>query len=98
MIQIDALKKAVEGLHECKVTFKEIAHIEKTFEGDVVWDGNVYSFDIEGHPIAKICYAWSSPIPQSDQQRFYAVLNQDPVNSAQDAVRASIARDDGELE
>ena len=29
------------------------------FRGEIAWDGVVETFDIEGHPKAKRCYAWS---------------------------------------
>lgn len=90
---IEYLKSAVEGLHNCAANFKEKTYITETYEGETVWDGNVYIFNIEGHSTAKLCYEWSSPITGTDQQRFYAVLHQDPVKSAQDAVRASIISD-----
>jgi hypothetical protein len=90
---IEYLKLAVEGLHKCTAKFKEKTHVIETFEGETVWDDDVYIFEVEGIPNAKICYAWSSPISRSDQKRYHAVLHRDQVKSVQDAVRASIFRD-----
>lgn len=90
--QIANLQQAVEGLHDCKATFKEKTHVIETFEGNNAWEGDIYIFDLEEHPNAKIAYAWSSPIG-AGQRKFYAVLHIPPVESAQNAVRASIARD-----
>ena len=90
---MEALKKAIEGLHNCKATSRETTHVTETFEGQVVWEGNVFVFDLEGHPEAKTAYAWSSPVEGSEKRRFYSVLHTGPVKSAQDAVRASIAKD-----
>lgn len=92
-IDLEYLKLAVEGLHKCIATFKEKVNVTETFEWELVLEGVVFVFDLAGHSKVKISYAWSSPIPQSDQQRIYAVLHQGPVKSAQDAVRASIASD-----
>jgi hypothetical protein len=94
-VSIKALKQAVEGLHNCKAKYKEKTHIKETFEGRLVWAGDVYIFDLKDHPTAKLAYAWSSPVEGSDKRRFYAVLHASPVKSAQDAVRASIANDYG---
>ena len=88
------IRLAVEGLHDCKAEFKEKVHVTETFEGETVWEGDVYIFDIFDNPESDICYAWSSPIPQSDQQRYYAVLHQGSVKSAKDAVKTSILGDD----
>ena len=92
---IKALQQAVEGLHGCKAKYKEKTHIKETFEGQLVWEGDVYIFDLKDHPTAKLAYAWSSPVKGSDKRKFYAVLHVKPVESAQDAVRASIVNDYG---
>jgi hypothetical protein len=91
---IEALQQAVEGLHNCKAKFKKKTHVKETFEGQTVWDGDVYVFDLENHPTAKLAYAWSSSVKGANWKRkFYAVLHAPPVKSAKDAVRASIASD-----
>ena len=92
MNEID-LKNAVENLHNCKAKFKQIVRVVEQFEGKQVWQGDVHIFDIEDHPKAKLCYAWSSPIDGSDKRKFYAVLHLPPVESPADAVRASIIQE-----
>ncbi len=62
----------------------------ETFEGQTVWDGLVYVFDLDGHPNATRAYAWSSPIEGSTKRRYFAVLHLGGIRSAQDAVRAAI--------
>jgi hypothetical protein len=42
------------------------------------------------HPTAKKCYAWSYEIDDSGKRKFIAVLHQDPVISANDAVTAFV--------
>jgi hypothetical protein len=56
---------------------------------DDQWEGVVEVFDITGHPHTKRCYAWS--FPEGTETRFVTVLEIPPVESAQTAVRASIA-------
>lgn len=90
---IEALKQAVEDLHNCKAKYRKKTHVKETFEGQVVWDGDVYIFDLKDHPTAKLAYAWASSITGTNKTRFYAVLHAPPVKSARDAVRASIAND-----
>lgn len=92
---IEALQQAVEGLHHCKASYKERTHITEKFGDKVVWDGDVYVFELQDHPTAKLAYAWSSLVKDSNKRRFFAVLHAGPVKSAQDAVRASIAKDYG---
>jgi hypothetical protein len=92
---VNALRVSVEGLYNCKSTFREIVHVSETLMGETVWDGDVYLFDLKDHPSAKLAYAWSSPVKDSEKRKFYAVLHARPVKSAQDAVRASIFSDLG---
>ncbi len=93
MEKLDHFRDAVEGLHGCPATYRETIHVEETFQGAIVWTGNVYVFDLDGHDLADVAYAWSEPVEGSDRHRYFAVLHAGPVKSAQDAVRASIIQD-----
>jgi hypothetical protein len=46
-------------------------------------------FDLQGHPTASRCYAWSHEIDDSKKGRLFAVLHEGSVKSAQDAVRVA---------
>jgi len=50
-------------------------------------------FDLQGHPTAKRCDAWSHAIDDSKKKRFFAALHQGPGKSAQDAVKAAIVQE-----
>lgn len=89
----EQLRQTVEGLHNCRAIFKKAIRVVETFKGNIVWDGIVAVFNLEDHPVASTCYAWSSPIEGSEKRKIYAVLKLPPVESPEDAVRASIARD-----
>ena len=84
------LKAAVEAQHGGIATLTQIVPVHETFNGQVVWDGTVHVFDLDGHPTATRAYAWSSPIEGSDRRRFYAVLHLGGIRSPLDAVRAAI--------
>jgi hypothetical protein len=86
------LTRAVEGLHGGRATFQETVLVVEEYEGERVWEGDVYVFALEGHPSAQRAYAWSVPIPGSDRRRFYAVLHKGPVESPETAVRAAIVQ------
>jgi hypothetical protein len=60
------------------------------FQGEVAWEGVVQVFWVYRHPRARHAYAWSHETDEGGR-RYVAVLGIPPVNSAQDAVRASIA-------
>lgn len=78
-------------LHKCGATWRESVPVHEVFRGLTVWKGAVEVFDLTGHPKAKRCYGWSHPEGKDDKgERFVAVLEIPPVESAITAVRASI--------
>ena len=79
-------------MHGCKASYRATEHVREMFEGKPVWEGDVSTFVLTGHPTAQTCYAWSSPVEGSDRRRFFPVLHKGPVKSARDAVRASIVQ------
>ena len=50
--EIKVLQVAVEGLYTCKAKYKTITRVTETLEGALVWDGDVYPFDLIDHPAA----------------------------------------------
>ena len=54
--------------------------------------GHVEVFELHGHSGANLAYAWSYVVDEkTGRRKFHAVLGIPPINSAVDAVRASIA-------
>ena len=92
MAEVDTaqLKRAVESQHGCTATFLESVPVKETWEGEMVWEGIVHVFRIDGHPQANKAYAWSSPIEGSDKRRLFAVLRQPRVPSPAEAVRVAM--------
>ena len=84
------LGRAVEAQHGGVATLAQTVPIQEAFNGQVVWDGTVHVFDLNGHPTATRAYAWFSPIEGSENRRFYAVLHLGGIRSPLDAVRAAI--------
>lgn len=90
---IDNIKQAVERLHNCTASYSEDVAVIENFRDQIVWNGIVHVFKIEGNEKADTCYAWSSPIERSTKKRYYAVLRVPPIDSPEKAVRASIVQD-----
>jgi hypothetical protein len=91
---ITRLQIAVQELHKCGAVWRESVPVREMFQGKTVWDGKVEVFDLNGHPKATKCFAWSHREGEKDQgERFVAVLNIPPVNSPRTAVQASILSD-----
>jgi len=91
---IERLKLAVEQLHNCSAIYVSTVPVHEKFDGKTVWQGEVEIFDLTGHPKAKRCYAWSHLEGEDDEdERFVAVLEIPPVDSAVTAVRVQIVKD-----
>ena len=86
----ESLAIAIESMHNCTAAYVESITVKESFEGKPVWEGSVHKFSIEGNPAAGFAYAWTSPIEGSKKRRVFAVLEVPPIQSAVDAVRASI--------
>jgi hypothetical protein len=89
-VEADQLKNAVVKMHGGTAKLTQSVPVRETFDGKIVWDGVVHVFELASHPTATRAYAWSSPIEGSTKRRFFAVLQQPPVDSPQAAVRAAI--------
>ena len=85
-----SIQAAVEVQHECRAVFRDTVRVREEYEGEAVWEGDVYVFDLIDHPTAEVAYGWSDPVPGTDRRRFYAVLHTGPVGSPEKAVRAAI--------
>jgi hypothetical protein len=91
---LSELRVAVQRLHNCGAVYRESVPVHERFKGKTVWQGTVEVFDLTGHPKATKCFAWNHKDGKKDQgERFVAVLNIPPVNSARTAVQASILND-----
>lgn len=88
------LQLAVEHLHKCGAVHRDTVPVHEVFQGQLVFEGDIEVFDLNGHPKAKRCYAWSHPDGATNRdERFVAVLELPPVESALTAVRVSIVSD-----
>ena len=87
--RIEQLRQAVEKACECKARHARSAAVIEGFKGQAVWDGVVETFDLEGHPKAKKCYAFH--FVENGSPVIKTVLGIPPVDSPENAVRAAIA-------
>ena len=93
-VPIPALQDAIRSLHGCESRFRESVPVVETFNGSVVWAGEVQVFDLVDHAKAKTCYAWTHAVDGSDTKRkFVVALHAGVVDSPLTAVRASIVQE-----
>ena len=90
MTELIRLRNSIRDLHGLEAEHFRSEPVCEMFQGEVAWEGVVQVFRVYGHPKARYAYAWSH---ESDEggRRHVAVLGVPPINSALDAVRASIA-------
>ncbi|MDP3767842.1 MAG: hypothetical protein Q8S13_07490 [Dehalococcoidia bacterium] len=86
---LEALRDAIRHTHGLDSTWIESVPVRETFDGKVVWEGEVQVFLVSGHPRATRAYAWSHAT-EGERRKFYAVLGIGPVRDAASAVRVSI--------
>ena len=87
--RITKLKDAIEIMHHCKAQHLRSEPVIDLFRGEVAWDGVVETFDIQGHPKAQRCYAWS--FIENGEPQYTTVLEIPPVDSAESAVKVAVA-------
>jgi|SRR5437870_12915544 len=90
MNDIERLQKAIRDLHGCDSTHMQTVAVHETFQGKVVWDGDVEVFLLIDHSRARRVYAWSYKGDNGETRRV-AVLGVPPIDTPLDAVRAYIA-------
>ncbi len=99
MSDIDDLIKVISDLHGCKPSYVETVPITETFQGQIVWQGDVEVFDLENHPKAERVYAWAHRAGENDEgKRYVTVLQIPPVDSPQTAVKIAIVQEYRERE
>ena len=87
--RIEKLKQAIETVHHCTATHVRSETVIDLFQAEVAWDAVVSTFDLQGHPKAKRCYAWS--YIEDGETHCTTVLEIPPVDSPESAVQAAIA-------
>ncbi len=92
-VPIAGVQQAIRDLHSCGSEYRSTTRVVQDFGDQGVWEGEVYTFDLIGHPSAAHCYAWSSPVEGSEIPRFVAVLHEPPVNSPETAVSAAVEKE-----
>jgi hypothetical protein len=92
MTYLDELRNAVEKSAKCSAHFEQFTPVHETDLGEIVWQGDVAIFLLDGHPKARRCYAWGFPTDDEAKSReVTTILEIPPVVSALTAVRAAIA-------
>ena len=88
--RIEQLKEAVEKACGCQAEHAFSTAVMEDFGDHLVWDGMVETFDLNGHPSAKLCYAFR--FIEDDVPVIKTVLGVPPADTPQNAVKVAIAK------
>ncbi len=83
-LPLSEFEKAILTTHGSKARLQSRSVVRELFKGDIAWEGEVLVFELQDHPTATQCYAWSV------NGRVTAVLHEGPIDSPRAAVRAAI--------
>ncbi|HXC34972.1 MAG TPA: hypothetical protein VNV43_03805 [Candidatus Acidoferrales bacterium] len=87
---LGTLEAAIRIQHQCKPTYRNTVFVEeKTADDEIVWQGDVESFDLTGHVEARVCYSWQH-IDGTGEVKIFAVLGSRFIDSPNKAVQAAI--------
>ena len=89
-LPIATFLEAIQATHGTQAVLASRDSVTETFEGEIVWTGEVLVFDLLDHATAPKCYAWSV------DRHVTTVLHEPPVDTPQKAVRAAIVADHGQ--
>lgn len=86
---IQNLRQAVTALHGCDCLHSGTSRVVEFYEGQKVFDGNIQTFSLAGHPKASEVFAWA--FDNGNEPQYIAALEVPPINDPSDAMRAAIA-------
>ena len=84
---ITKFQHAIRTIHDADSRFAWKERVVHVFEREVIWEGPVLAFELDGHPTASRCFAWEV------DGEVTTVLAEGPVDSAQAAVHAAFMAD-----
>ena len=87
--RIENIRKAVEKHAGCRAEHRESVPVTESYLDQIMWEGVVEVFDLDGHPKANRAYGWQ--FWEGRNAQYAVVLGIPPVDSPNAAVRASIA-------
>ncbi len=88
--ELETLTRAVSAMEGCPCSHAGTSKVHEQMDGQTVWNGDVETFDLHGHPKAKRAFAWAYRDDQGETQ-FISLLEQPPVVSPRAAVQIAIA-------
>ena len=89
-MHIDLLKAAIQAKHFCRARHLDSVPVTEQVDGQVVWNGTVEVFGLDGHEECHLCYAWMEKTSEIEQ-RFIIILQKGLIITPQNAVHGWLA-------
>lgn len=90
---LGALEWAIVVKHGCRAIHRKTDFVRlETRDKETVWEGHVETFELIGHAESKSCYVWQH-VDISGNEKIFAVLGNNLIQSAEKAVQAAIFAD-----
>lgn len=87
--RINRLHRTISDRHRCDSLHEQTVPLNLQDGENAVWSGHVEVFELIGHPIATLCYAWIQPIgAAAHRNRVITVMAIPPIISPELAVRS----------
>ena len=83
-LPLPEFEKAILATHGARAQLRSRSVVRELFKGEIAWEGEVLVFELQDHPTATKCYAWSV------DGSVTAVLHEGPIDSPIAAIRAAI--------
>ena len=88
--ELETLTRAVSAMEGCPYSHSGTSKVHEMMNGKTVWQGEVETFALQGHPKAKRAFAWPY-VDDHGETQFVSLLEQPPVKSPREAVQIAIA-------
>jgi hypothetical protein len=89
VLQINSLENAIRWLYKCEAAHLKTVFVDERFEGQIIWQGEVEVFQIDGLPRVSRCYVIKMEGDDGEISPVF-LLDQWPVTSPKTAVQTLI--------
>lgn len=82
------LQNAIKSMHGCGSIHLETSQVKSVHGEKIAWEGEVETFELQSHPVARRCYAWG--YEENGRLEVTSVLATPAINSPSKAVDVAI--------
>lgn len=88
--ELSDLQEAVTAMVSCPCSHSGTSKVHEMMDGKTVWQGEVETFALDGHPFTERAFAWSY-VDDAGETQYVCIMERPPIHSPRDAVQVAIA-------